>query len=114
MTAKQITADEFFKEPEDSYYITKSSTNHSFSIPEETPYWYAFLEPPYSNELLLKDFQTFNAVLFPFPENLILYRFNDEFSNYFDDGKEWWGTGCWSIYDKVLQTYVVILASTTD
>lgn len=114
MAAELITTDEFFEEPEDSYYMTKPSENRCFSIPEKTPYWYAFLEPPYTNTLVLKDFQTFNQVLFPFKNNLELYRWNDDFSNYFDDGKEWWGTGCWSVYDKIEQIYVVILVSLTD
>lgn len=114
MVAECITIDEFLKEPEDNYYVMKPSGNHSFSIPEKIPYWYAFLEPPYSNKLVLKDFKIFNQVLFPFPNNLELYRWNDEFSNYFDDGKEWWGTGCWSVYDKITQIYVVIFASLTD
>lgn len=32
----------------------------------------------------------------------------DNFSNYFDDGKEWWGIALWSIYDKWMNRFVVI------
>ena len=34
--------------------------------------------------------------------------------NYFDDGKEWWGTALWSIYDKWMNRFVIIGASLTD
>lgn len=43
-----------------------------------------------------------------------VYRWNDDFSNYFDDGKEWWGTGLWSAYDKTTGVFVIIGASQTD
>ena len=47
-------------------------------------------------------------------ENTEVYRWNDEFSNYFDDGKDWWGTGLWSAYDKKTGIFIIIGASQTD
>ena len=81
----------------------------------EVPYWNAFLEPPCGCRYGPEDFLSFNAVLFPKgPEKLIAYSWSTDWSNYFDDGHEWWGAACWSIYDKSLNRYVVILASASD
>lgn len=33
---------------------------------------------------------------------------------FFDDGHEWYGACCWSIYDKSMYRYVVMLVSATD
>lgn len=59
---------------------------------------------------------TKSRLLFPIPfrMDLEVYRWNDEFSNYFDDGKEWWGTGFWSIYHKNINRFVIIDASLTN
>lgn len=35
-------------------------------------------------------------------------------SNYFDVGKEWWGTGMWSVYNPKNRIIVVIGESVTD
>ena len=82
---------------------------------EQIPYWYAFLEPPHPSGYDPDDFRRVNDVLFPKgAETLEVYEWTTDWSNYFDDGHEWWGTACWSIYDKLLNRYVVIMASTTD
>ena len=47
-------------------------------------------------------------------DSLEIYDWNVEWSNYFDDGLEWWGAGAISIYDKLLDRYVIIFASSTD
>lgn len=78
------------------------------------PYWNAFLNPPYGVPYGVEDFMRINAVLFPFPAYCQVFRWNDGFSNYFDDGKEWWGTGCWSVYDTVSGLFVIIGASLSD
>lgn len=114
MSSRRIDIDEFLSLPEDSYYYSKPQGNRCHSIPSEISYWYAFLEPPYGNNYLVKDFENINRTLFPFKDSIEVYRWNDDFSNYFEDGKEWWGTGCWSVYDKTTQIYTVIVASLTD
>lgn len=88
--------------------------NRSFSRPDPMPYWYAFLEPPHGCSYLITDFIEFNALLFPNRDDCDAYSWNDEFSNYFDAGKEWWGTGLWSIYDHITGLMVIIGASLTD
>lgn len=82
---------------------------------ERIPYWYAFLKTPYATGYRAEDFLKINDVLFPNGAgSLEVYEWSTEWSNYFDDGHEWWGAACWSIYDRSLARYVVLMASTTD
>lgn len=82
---------------------------------DQIPYWYAFLETPHTSGYGPEDFQKVNEVLFPEgTEELEVYEWTTDWSNYFDDGLEWWGTACWSVYDRKMNRYVVIMASTTD
>lgn len=79
-------------------------------------YWRAFSKPPYGIPYSREDFHKINHSLFPvqFRSDLEIYSWNDDFSNYFDDGKEWWGTAFWSIYDKWMKRFIMIGASLTD
>lgn len=82
---------------------------------EQIPYWYAFWETPHTSGYGIDDFIKVNSVLFPKgTEELEVYEWSTDWSNYFDGGHEWWGTACWSVYDKCMNRYVVIMASTTD
>ena len=82
---------------------------------EQIPYWYAFLEPPHTSGYGPDDFRSVNSVLFPKGvDQLEIYEWTTDWSDYFDDGHEWWGTACWSIYDKRMNRYVVIMAEATD
>ena len=78
-------------------------------------YWLAFSGPPYGIPYSKEDFRKINDSLFPilFRKDLEIFSWNDDFSNYFDDGKEWWGTALWSIYDKWMNRFVIIGASLT-
>ena len=79
-------------------------------------YWFAFSQPPCPLPFGEKDFERINAVLFPKERRdaLEILCWNDDFSDYFDEGKEWWGTALWSIYDKQARRFVLIGASLTD
>ena len=82
---------------------------------EQIPYWYAFLEPPQWFDATPEDFRRVNEALFPKgADGLEVYEWTTDWSNYFDDGHEWWGSACWSVYDKSMRRYVVIMASATD
>ncbi len=100
------------------FFSDKESTWHCrFRItPSHMTYWQAFSEPPYTVPYTREDFHKINHLLFPvqFRNDLEIYSWNDEFSNYFDDGKEWWGTALWSIYDKWMQRFIIIGASLSD
>ena len=91
------------------------------------PYWYAFVQPPHGSGPVVRDgrvirdcygredFQIINDALFPRgTERLMVYDWSTDWSDYFDDGHEWWGTGCWSVYDDKMDRYAVILVSATD
>ncbi|MBQ6373324.1 MAG: hypothetical protein IJJ45_02430 [Clostridia bacterium] len=82
---------------------------------EQIPYWYAFWETPQLSGYGPDDFRRVNAALFPEgTDGLEVYEWTTDWSNYFDDGHEWWGAACWSIYDRRTDRYVVIMAEATD
>ena len=114
MEAHLSNVEELLQLPGDTYYDNRLKKNRAFSKPDPITYWFAFLEPPHGNAYLKKDFIEFNELLFPNKNHCEVYRWNDKFSNYFDEGKEWWGAGLWSIYDCIDKTMVVIGASLTD
>ncbi len=82
---------------------------------EQIPYWYAFWETPHGTGYGPDEFHNINSALFPEgTDELDVYEWTTDWSNYFDDGHEWWGTACWSVYDKRMNRYVVIMAESTD
>lgn len=82
---------------------------------EQIPYWYAFWLTPHISGYGPEDFRAVNAALFPLgTDGLEVYEWTTDWSDYFDDGREWWGTACWSVYDARMNRYAVILAATTD
>ena len=96
----QIAADELF-----SSHYREGKLN----------YRRAFLYPPHGSGCTWKDFVRVNAALFPEGTNgLEVYEWTTDWSEYFDDGREWWGTLCLTVYDKSLGRFVVITASATD
>lgn len=102
---------------EDFFYDGNRSWEHGVrEKPSHLTYWWAFSEPPYDTPYSKEDFRKINHSLFPiqFRDDLEIYSWNNDFSNYFDDGKEWWGTALWSVYDKWMNRFVVIGASLTD
>ena len=82
---------------------------------EQIPYWYAFWETPHTSGYGPDDFRKVNSVLFPEgTDELEIFEWTTDWSDYFDDGHEWWGTACWSVYDKYMNRYAVIMAGATD
>ena len=76
---------------------------------------YAFWESPHTTGYGPDEFHEVNSALFPEgTDELEIYEWTTDWSNYFDDGHEWWGTACWSIYDKRMRRYVVAMAEATD
>ncbi len=75
----------------------------------------AFLYPPHNTSCTGKDFVRVNNALFPNgTDGLEVYEWDTDWSDYFDDGHEWWGTLCLTVYDKTLNRFAVIMASATD
>ncbi len=75
----------------------------------------AFLHPPHGTGYTDADFDRVNAALFPNgTDKLEVYEWTTDWSNFFDDGHEWWGALCLTVYDKSLDRFAVILTSATD
>ena len=82
---------------------------------KQIPYWYAFWETPHTSGYGPDEFRKVNSVLFPEgTDELEIYEWTTDWANYFEAGHEWWGTACWSVYDKRMNRYIVIMADTTD
>lgn len=82
---------------------------------EKLSYRKAFLCPPHGNSYTDSDFERVNAALFPNEKDkLEVYEWSTDWSEYFDEGHEWWGALCLTVYDKTLDRFVIILASATD
>ena len=79
--------------------------------PKHRSYWQAFYDEPYFT-FGAEEYEKLNGCLFG--HDLDIYSWNDDFSNYFDTGKKWWGTGLWTIYDKEKERMVIIGASLSD
>lgn len=45
---------------------------------------------------------------------LTIIQWSNNWSNYFESGKEWWGAFCWTIYDSRDNTIAFIAAASTD
>ena len=79
------------------------------------PYWYAVLEPVHGGKNRPEDFKKVNETLFPNgTDALDIYEWTTDWSDYFDDGHEWYGACCWSVYDKSMDRFVVMVVSATD
>ncbi len=79
------------------------------------PYWYALMEPVHGRRNRPEDFRIVNEALFPKgTDGLELYEWTTDWSDYFDDGHEWYGSCCWTVYDRSMDRYAVMLVSATD
>ena len=79
------------------------------------PYWYALIENVHGRRNKPEDFKKVNEALFPNrTDALDIYEWTTDWSDFFDAGHEWYGACCWSVYDKTLDRYVVLLVSATD
>ena len=118
--ARWIDAAEFLFVPKIVRKIKGGSTIYDRKAPdidagEQIPYWYAFLEPPQGFDATPEDFERVNAALFPKGSDALeVCEWTTDWCNYFDAGHEWWGAACWSVYDRELERFVVVMASATD
>ena len=113
-TARPVPASRVLELPE-AVLQGKSIPNPPGTLGSPIPYWYAFLCPPHGCRLTAQDFLRVNAALFPNgTKPLLAFEWSADWSSYFEDGAEWWGTLCVSIYDESLGRFVVLMASDTD
>ena len=82
---------------------------------DKLTYRKAFLEPPFTNDYTDADFDRINAALFPEgTDRLEVFEWSTDWSEYFDEGHEWWGALCLTVFDRELDRFAVIMASATD
>ncbi len=113
MNPRAVDSAEFFYFP-DELWKKSSRGVTTMNPPTPLPYWFAFVEPPYGSDYSKADFVRVNETFFSAPEHLEVFRWEDNFSSYFDAGHEWWGAALWSIYDREKIRFVIIGASATD
>ena len=86
----------------------------------DTAFCHAFLNPPYpprfghSARETGQYFLGFCRRLFGNPADIEAYEWNTDYSDYFDDGREWWGTYFWTVYSPQNGLYTGIMGSATD
>ena len=75
----------------------------------------AVLDPPHGCRYTAADFDALCAKLFPKGRSrLEVFEWSTDWSDYFEDGHEWWGAMCYTVYDRSMDRYAVLLASSTD
>ena len=75
----------------------------------------AFLYPLHGNLYTDNDFERLNAILFPGgTESLVVYRWMTDRSKSSDEGTEWCGALCLTVYDRTLERFVIIITLATD
>ena len=79
---------------------------------------YAFSSPPHPLRLSAEErgeaFDKFLRFLICGSDDSLIYEWPTDWSNFFDDGNEWWGSFLWSLSNPESDRITVIAASTTD
>ena len=106
------------------YYDDKEVPEKAVAMTEEDlkkeAFAYAFFQPPYSFMIRQSNFEKGNffldfcRLLFTDISQIEIYQWSIDSSNYFDDGKDWWGSFFWTVYNSYQDWYIGIIASTTD
>ncbi|OAM26736.1 hypothetical protein A7P95_08230 [Eikenella longinqua] len=88
--------------------------------PPGSAFCHAFLNPPYPPQFgdspreVGEYFLQFCRQLFGSLSNIEAYAWDTDCSNYFDDGREWWGAYFWTVYSPANGRYTGIMGSATD
>ncbi len=122
--ALECAAHKLFADDKERSYDIKDArcrklSNKALLAPVNSDNWLnyrkAFLCPPHGNSYTDSDFDSLNYVLFPAgTDELDVYRWTTDRSEYFDAGQERYGSLCLTVYDKTLDRFVVIMASAMD
>ncbi|MBQ1288769.1 MAG: hypothetical protein IIZ52_01625 [Erysipelotrichaceae bacterium] len=112
MTGEAVDPEYFFFAPADAFAVIEDGKVF-INAPEKLTYAFAFLQPPHGQCYSVGDFYKVNFLLFP-NRDLDIISWDGDFTDYFDEGKEWWGYGLWSIHDKLTGRFAVIGASATN
>lgn len=106
------------------YYDDKEVPEKAVAMTEEDlkkeAFAYAFFQPPYSFMITKSNFEKgiffldFCRLLFTDILQIEVCKWSTNSSNYFDEGKDWWGSFFWMVYNPCRDRYIGILAATTD
>ncbi|OFK85933.1 MULTISPECIES: hypothetical protein [unclassified Eikenella] len=105
------------------YLYHHSETDAEHTIAREMPssaFCHAFLNPPYPAHFgqtareTGEYFLDFCRQLFGSLDHIEAYAWNTDCSDYFTDGREWWGTYFWTVYSPQNRLYTGIMGSATD
>lgn len=113
-------ASSLFAPPDDPPAFDMKATLGAYLIEwdkwhSEVLYAHAFLKPPYPcRDVGVEDWKRVNALLFSSLDAVEVYSWNTDWSDYFDEGLEWWGAYYWTVYDPPRDAFVVIGASASD
>ncbi len=99
MNAKQITTKIFF------------GANDVPNTVDTRIYQDAFLKIPFWKHQEAEDFKKINNYLFPQKENLIVYQWDNDWSNYFSAGKDGCAASMWTVYDPESNKFTVVSIS---
>ena len=100
-----------------------SGTDVEHTIARKTPssaFCHAFLNPPYPARFgqtareTGEYFLDFCRRLFGSLNHIEAYAWSTDCSDYFTDGREWWGTYFWTVYSPQNRLYTGITGSATD
>ena len=106
------------------YYDDKEVPEKAVAMTEEDlkkeAFAYAFFQPPYSFMITKSNFEKgiffldFCRLLFTDISQIEVCKRSTDSSNYFDEGKDWWGSFFCTVYNPCRDWYIGILAATTD
>ena len=106
------------------YYDDKEVPEKAVAMTEENlkkeAFAYAFFQPTYSFMITKSNFEKgiffldFCRLLFTDILQIEVCKWSTNSSNYFDEGKDWWGSFFWMVYNPCRDRYIGILAATTD
>ena len=90
---------------------------HIWKVPDANGYKTAFFLPPHGldGDRVEGLFDGINrVVLGDAPTKCEIYSWSTDWSNYFDDGLEWWGAFYWTVHQRGSRRVTVIAGSVTD
>jgi hypothetical protein len=137
-SGKEITVSEFIgnavtleKHKERLQRLPESAIYYNYCKPYKertmgSGFTYAFFESPYGISIKRKReaerdnytngkfFFEFCYALFTDLSQIEVYEWSTDCSNYFDIGKDWWGTFFYTVYNPLRDCYIGIVASESD
>lgn len=110
MAAKKINKEDLFNDSYDKFFLSLP-----MGIPNKRCYQKDNSIVIERKNYTKKDFDYLNSLLFPKDiNNLEIYEWTTDWSDYFDEGNEWFGSKCLSIYDFTTDRFIIIMASVSD